>query len=965
MDFEEAQKRFAELTDQHRRSAINVQQYRNAVNLLRVQDPSGRWWQVDPGTGGWLYYEGNQWRPGTPPAPAPSARQPSPAPPPTQVTLPVTPPPTPPHPHADNKLMDMEEFKKISKTQPWHKRPQKWWDLFSILGGIASAIIWFLYSSVRSSIEGFDLLSPILMIGIPIFLVMYRAQLDDVLVPLQPHRKKVPKLVLVGAGIAVPFLTAFILYNLVFIRNYPLMHWNMIIGTFAAYAITREPILAKGYQAAKGLSLKVPLVFFVVCSVIFRIVNADHCLTDPLNAQDCLRSQGFAEAIAGTASAGASTAINGPEIVRTLTQQQPPPGEGGAVQETSPPELPEQTDDGRPPGFWEDWKRRNEEGFEKNVESWREADGTTYYDRKTDTFLSREIAQDVARERAESALQEDMGRRLDGMKDSILFGDKYIDPSRSDVMVRAIDRMLEQIKAGEEVSLDQYNRLYQAWGRDIKGQTVPPSQMPPEYSTAENVADTIWMSGRELITGKDDEGKTSWLGIGGRVLIDIATGGGAEWVFTPGNTVYTANDYVMKEGGDSALEVFRRSARDAVIAEGIGRAAGWVMEGGKIIASEVAERLAEKFPRGAEIVSEVFKDIKNFWTKERHLFSGADDTVKGISEASDDVVKSAARESDEASHGISSEADDAAAAARRGKPKPAVPETEEEKIWDLVKKRQAGQADAAGIKKVEFEPGKKPPDIDGLTARDRKGMQMLGNKHNAEPVLRPRPADAAQKIKNGESLPKREYIKSKTVTGDDASLGFSNKRGQVAACKEPAPLPDTKPADMADDVWARLKQRHGERTQDWLDHRAELQRLRGEKVIKWDGDKGGDGIIYDYRTGKTFVPDTDVYAWVDPVTKKPVSPWVSQQINREAQAMGLTEHGDHLSWNFRDKMTAGQPPGTPPNPTNPDFLAAKHVDDAIIAKHAPGGTPLSGYDSVKGKWESLNYSGSERDFTGT
>jgi hypothetical protein len=576
------------------------------------------------------------------------------------------------------------------------------------------------------------------------------------------------------------------------------------------------------------------------------------------------------------------------------------------------------------------------------VEQWQKNDGTTYYDSTEDRFLSREVARDVARERADAAMQQDMQRRLEGIKESVEFGPNYIDPSRSAVMVSAIDRMLDQIRNGENVNLEQYNRLSNAWGNDIRGHTVPPGQMPPEYSTAEQVADTIWMSGRELMTGKDDTGETSWMGIGGRVVLDVATGGQAEWVFTPGNTVYTANDYVMKEGGNSALEVFRRSARDAVIAEGAGRVAGWVMEGGKVIASEVAERLAEKFPRGAEIVTEMFKDIKNFMTKDRHIFNGADKGVKGIGAA----------------------ADDATTAALRGKPQPGVPKTEEDKIWDLIKKRQAGQADAPGIKKVEFKPGEKPPDLSGIPPRDRKGMQMLADKHNAEPVLRPRTAEAADKIRSRESVPKPEYIKSKSITNEDAALGFTKKHGQVAACKEPAPLPETKPADMADDAWQRLRDRQAERTQDWLDHRAELQRLRDDKVIAWDGDTGGDGIIRDYRTGKTFVPDQDVYAWVDPVTKKPVSPWVSQQINREAQAMGLTEHGDHMSWNFQDKMTSGQPPGTPPSPTNPEFLAAKHVDDAIIAKHAPGGTPLPSYDSVKGRWESLQYTGSERDFTG-
>ncbi len=44
-----------------------------------------------------------------------------------------------------SSLMSIDEFKKVSKGVPLAKRPQKWWDLLSILGGIVAAILWFLY----------------------------------------------------------------------------------------------------------------------------------------------------------------------------------------------------------------------------------------------------------------------------------------------------------------------------------------------------------------------------------------------------------------------------------------------------------------------------------------------------------------------------------------------------------------------------------------------------------------------------------------------------------------------------------------------------------------------------------------------------------------------------------------------------------------------------------------------------
>ena len=75
----------------------------------------------------------------------------------------------------------MDEFKKVSKDVPLAKRPQKWWDLLSILGGVVAAVLWFLYGSVRSGREGFDLITPLLMIGIPIILVWFREDIDRML----------------------------------------------------------------------------------------------------------------------------------------------------------------------------------------------------------------------------------------------------------------------------------------------------------------------------------------------------------------------------------------------------------------------------------------------------------------------------------------------------------------------------------------------------------------------------------------------------------------------------------------------------------------------------------------------------------------------------------------------------------------------------------------------------------------
>jgi hypothetical protein len=357
MDFPEAQRRLDNLNLRRQRNELTLQQYAAEINQIQLQDEKGTWWHPDPNTGGWLFWNGAAWQPGSPPTVAPPM-----PPPPLPVEPQVSPvPPAPPAPQPspvgqqpppaskDGKLMDMQQFRQISRSQPWHQRPQKWWDLFSILVGAGTAIVWLVYSGLPKSSEGFDWISAILMVGIPYVLVTYRAQIDNYLIPLQPHRKRIPRLVLLGLGIAVPFLTAFILFHLFAVMNYPLMYWNMLIGTATSYALMREPVLAQGYQPRPGPSFRVPLFLLLFCYICVRIVRADHCLQDPLNAQDCARSSGYGEVMTGSASAVVAGGINGPTILEQIAAGA---GREGPVDRVGAPPVIDSglTDTGTPPG---------------------------------------------------------------------------------------------------------------------------------------------------------------------------------------------------------------------------------------------------------------------------------------------------------------------------------------------------------------------------------------------------------------------------------------------------------------------------------------------------------------------------------------------------------------------------------------------------------------------------------------
>jgi len=181
-------------------------------------------------------------------------------------------------------FMDLKTFREISHARPMKERPQRWFDLLSVLAGVVIAVLWSLYMSVRASSEGFDFITPLLLIGIPVVLALYRGRIDDMLLPLQPLRKRLPRLVLLGLGIATPFLTAFILFNVFGISNYALLHWNLIIGILLSYAIVREPVLASGGGNRPRTNGRVPLMLLLVCALCVTGVMADDCERDPFNA---------------------------------------------------------------------------------------------------------------------------------------------------------------------------------------------------------------------------------------------------------------------------------------------------------------------------------------------------------------------------------------------------------------------------------------------------------------------------------------------------------------------------------------------------------------------------------------------------------------------------------------------------------------------------------------------------------
>ena len=71
-DFEEADRRYAELKRLHEAGDITDEEFDEQLERTMVQDERGRWWSKGRKTGEWHYHDGRTWVRGTPAGYAPA-----------------------------------------------------------------------------------------------------------------------------------------------------------------------------------------------------------------------------------------------------------------------------------------------------------------------------------------------------------------------------------------------------------------------------------------------------------------------------------------------------------------------------------------------------------------------------------------------------------------------------------------------------------------------------------------------------------------------------------------------------------------------------------------------------------------------------------------------------------------------------------------------------------------------------
>jgi hypothetical protein len=178
--------------------------------------------------------------------------------------------------------------------------------------------------------EGLDLITPLIMIGLPTCLVLFRQPIDRLLWPLDRIRRNVPRLLLIGIGLAVPYLIAVMLYRLGGLVMYPYLRVSVVIGTIVSYAIIRtpqapamRPATAGAEPGARARANAMIWLFGIALAHALLLATplyADDFFRDPFNANDGLRTDTVAPIMAGTATVVVVALVNGAEVVRTIIQ---------------------------------------------------------------------------------------------------------------------------------------------------------------------------------------------------------------------------------------------------------------------------------------------------------------------------------------------------------------------------------------------------------------------------------------------------------------------------------------------------------------------------------------------------------------------------------------------------------------------------------------------------------------------
>ena len=202
------------------------------------------------------------------------------------------------------------------------------------------------------------------------------------------------------------------------------------------------------------------------------------------------------------------------------------------------------------------------------------------------------------------------------------------DGQRGDIYGK-VGGMIKDLLDGKQLDPSKIQQVRNYIGGRIDGTLGDPSRPPapekPWYADGDSWKSAFAETGRNLSTCQTSDGKMSWSGLGGRILIGGLTGGASEWIFVPSAALHTTKDAVDR--GADGLEAWKQGVGEAIFQELAGKAIGGVFQvgaagvKGMFVADMAGRNLLAGGAKGAwsglkQVGSELGKEGAEFITKE-------------------------------------------------------------------------------------------------------------------------------------------------------------------------------------------------------------------------------------------------------------------------------------------------------------------------------------------------------------
>jgi len=241
---------------------------------------------------------------------------------------------------------------------------------------------------------------------------------------------------------------------------------------------------------------------------------------------------------------------------------------------------------------------------------------------------------------------------------------------------------------------------------------------------------------------------------------------------------------------------------------------------------------------------------------------------------------------------------------------------------ELAAKKEISDSNGKNITKGrnDYESVKAPPDVSGYTKRSIVAIQRIANRLKVQIITRPTNAAAKMLLKKGLAIPKKQFVKNKTINDLDTYLGASKKNIGKVGTFEPK-LNRAQLKKLSIEQVKEIVKRYKQRRREWKNQAEHIKASikKGEITVE-------DGLIIDGDSGLPFTGDIDVFDIRGPYGEK-LSRAKYEKVVKELIKSNATnvEHGAHLWWQ-RWKGDSVK-----------DIRTQEGIFDAITGGHSKGG----------------------------